>query len=493
MPGTIECKVAGIESGRLAADAVQRPLRPNDRVAIKTNLDFTKRQVPIPFFQVATMSRPKTTSRPNRRQFIGKTSAASLAVAAAAGPLFVPRRLLARSEKTPPSERVRIGAIGVGGRGTLLLQQLPESAELVALCDCNEPRAEQFKARSQGQWPVYQDFRRILDRKDIDAVIVSTGEFQRVLPCIEACQSGKDVYAEKPLTLYIEEGRALVNAVRHYERILQVGTQQRSMEMNRIACAFVRGGGLGKVLEVRAICYSGPRPSPPEPFPKEDIPPGLDWNMWLNQAADRPFNAQWMGWMQWRDFAGGEMTNWGAHGVDQIQWALGMDSTGPVELSPLSEGPNGKVSMRYANDVRVNFVIEPGKGPMGGAVFICEKGKLEINRNKFTSNPPEVAQQLLKQLNIEEEERKWSDDLALWQAKWHMQNWIDCIRSRELPAADVEIGHRSITVCHLVNITRAVGRTLRWDPSAESFLDDQPANQLLTRPRRSGFELPKIG
>jgi predicted dehydrogenase len=214
--------------------------------------------------------------------------------------------------------------------------------------------------------------------------------------------------------------------------------------------------------------------------------------MWLNQAAQRPFNPKWMGWMQWRDFAGGEMTNWGAHGVDQIQWALGMDSTGPVELEPLTAGPDGQVRMKYANGVVVNYVIEPGKGPMGGAVFICEKGKLEINRNKFTSNPPEIAQELLKQLDIVEEERKWSDNLALWQARWHMQNWLDCIKSRELPVADVEIGHRSVSVCHLANITREVGRALRWDPAKESFVDDSEANQLLVRARRKEFELPSI-
>ncbi|MGN6544131.1 MAG: hypothetical protein ACTHK7_03715, partial [Aureliella sp.] len=137
--------------------------------------------------------------------------------------------------------------------------------------------------------------------------------------------------------------------------------------------------------------------------------------------------------------------------------------------------------------------IQPGKGPMGGAIFVCEKGKLEINRNKFTSNPPEIAQQLLKSLDVEDEERKWSDQLALWQAKWHMQNWLDCIRSRKLPVADVEIGHRSITVCHLSNIARAVGRTLRWDPKNESFVDDPAANEFLTRQRREGFELPEIG
>jgi predicted dehydrogenase len=425
----------------------------------------------------------------SRREFLG-AAATALAAGAIGSPLLGSRRALAAPASTDANSRIRVGAIGVGGRASLLLQQLPESAQIVALCDCNLPRAEAFKAKVKADWPVVQDYRKLLDRKDIDAVIVATGEFQRVLPCIHACQAGKDVYAEKPLTLYVREGRALVDAVRRYNRVLQVGSQQRSMAMNRVACELVRDGGLGKVLEVRAINYGGSE-APPAQFPPEEAAPaGLDWNMWLNQAASRPFNPTWMGWMRWRDFAGGEMTNWGAHGVDQIQWALGMDGTGPTEMRPLSEGSNGKVAMRYANGVEVNFIIEPGKGPMGGAVFICEKGKLEINRNKFTSNPPEIAAELNTKVDVAEEERKWSDELALWQARWHMQDWLDCIRSRKLPVADVEVGHRSISVCHLANITRAIGRPLRWDPKTEQFAGDDQANALLDRPRRQGFELP---
>jgi predicted dehydrogenase len=434
------------------------------------------------------MNTPTLRERLTRREFLKETLAVS-----AAAPLIVSPAVLARSRKTSPSDRVRVAAIGVGGRGTLLLQQLPEAAELVALADCNLPRAEAFKAQAGGNCEVFQDYRRVLERNDVDAVIVATGEFQRVLPCIEACQAGKDVYAEKPLTLYVDEGRSLVNAVRRHERILQVGTQQRSMEINRVACQFVRDGGLGTVREVRAICYPGATASPARPFPAEPIPAGLDWNTWLNQAADRPYNSQWMGWMRWRDFAGGEMTNWGAHGVDQIQWALGMDTTGPVKSQALTEGPHGQVQMEYASGVVVNFVIEPGKGPMGGAVFIGEQGKLEINRNKFASNPPEIAQELLRQIDAAAEERKWSDNIALWQAKWHMQNWLDCIRTRERPVSDVEIGHRSISVCHLANITRAVGRTLQWDPKKETFIGDDEANQHLSRPRRAEFELPRPG
>ncbi len=432
--------------------------------------------------------RPKFV-RSSRRQFLGTALSTGAATFAAGGaPLFVPRRVLGGAGKPGANDRINVGAIGVGGRATLLLQELPESAELVALSDCNLPRAEIFKMLHRGKWAIYQDYRKLLDRKDIDAVIVATADFQRVLPCIHACQAGKDIYAEKPLSLYIREGRALVNAVRHYNRVLQVGTQQRSMEMNRAACELVRSGRLGKVLEVRAMNFTGPRPNPARPLPSQPVPKGLDWNVWLGQAAWRDFNEDWMTWMPWRDFSGGQMTNWGAHGVDQIQWALGMDGNGPSEIKPVSPGPDGAVSMRYANGVELKFT--PGHGPMGGAVFTCEKGKIEINRNKCTSNPPAIAEELQKQVNVAEENRKWSDSLSSMQARWHLQNWLDCIRTRRLPNADVEIGHRSISVCHLANIARAVGRPLHWDAAREEFKGDEAANRYLDRPRRHGFELP---
>lgn len=407
---------------------------------------------------------------------------------AVAVPWFLPQSARSAPDRAGPNERIGVGAIGVGNRASLLLEQLPEDGRIVALCDCNLPRAEAFKKRKNGDWPIYQDYRRLLDRGDVDAVIVATLDFQRVLPCIHACQAHKDIYAEKPLTLYIHEGRVLVEAVRKYDRILQVGTQQRSMAMNRIACEFIRTGGLGKILEVRAVNYTGPNPLPKESFPEEPIPEGLNWDIWLNQAAWRPFNRRWMQW-GWIDMMGGEMTNWGAHGVDQVQWALGCDDTGPVEMQPLTPGYNGQVEMRYANGVPLRFVLE--RGPVGGAVFVGEKGKLEINRNKFTSNPPDIAQELLKKVDAEEEERKWSDQTALWQARWHMQNWIDCIRTRQKPVADVEISHRSVSVCHLANIARYEGRRLRWDPVKERFIDDEAANRWVVRVRRKGYELPE--
>jgi len=424
----------------------------------------------------------------SRRQLL-KLGAAG-AAGAMASPYLIPAGALAADGTPGANDRVGIGAIGIGGRATLLLNQLPKNGRLVALCDCNLPRAEGYKAGKKAKWPVYQDHHKLLERKDVDAVIIGTGEFQRVLPSIQACQAGKDVYAEKPLTLYIREGRVLVDAVRRYGRIFQVGSQQRSMAMNRIACELVRSGGLGKVKEVLAPNYPGAEASPANGFPEEPVPAGLNWDVWLNQMAFRPFNSQWMGWGRWREFAGGEVTNWGAHGIDQVQWALGMDGTGPVEMWPVSPGPNGKIEMRYANGVPLRFFLD--HGPYGGGVFVCEKGKLEINRNKFTSNPKDIAVELLKKVDEVEEERKWSDQTALWQAEWHMQNWIDCIRTREKPTADVEIGHRSISVAHLVNITRRLGRRLNWDPAKEQFLGDDEANTFVDRPRRKGYELPAL-
>ncbi|MEN6451847.1 MAG: Gfo/Idh/MocA family oxidoreductase [Thermoguttaceae bacterium] len=413
---------------------------------------------------------------------------AALGAAGLAVPYFIPAGVLAADGRPGANDRIRVGAIGVGGRASLLLDQLPETAEIVGLCDCNLPRAEAYRAKRKANWPIEPSHRKFLERKDIDAVIVGTGEFQRVLPCIHALQAGKDIYAEKPLTLYIGEGRVLVDAVKRHNRVFQVGTQQRSMTMNRIACELIRTGGLGEVKEVRAVNYPGPRDSAIDAFPKNPTPAGLDWDVWLNQAAWREYHPAWQGWMAWRDFSGGEATNWGAHGIDQIQWALGMDGTGPVEMWPLSPGLNGKVEMRYANGVPLRFVLD--KAPMGGAIFICERGKIEINRNKFASNPKDIAKELLKKVDAVEEEKKWSDQTALWQARWHLQNWLDCIRSRKQPVAPVEVGHRSVTVCHLLNITRQLGRRLKWDPAKEQFIGDEEANRYVNRPRRKGYELP---
>ncbi len=426
----------------------------------------------------------------SRRSFL-KQSATAL-TAAAAAPYIIGSEVLGAQGRPGANDRVIIGVIGIGNRARQLAKFVAsdiKDAQIVAISDCYikwmEMTLEMCRTKwadfVKTKWATYQDYRKMLDSEKLDAVIVATPDHGRVLPCIRACQAGLDVYAEKPLTLTIAEGRVLVNAVRKYRRVFQVGSQQRSMEMNRFACDLVRSGGIGKIKFVQGINYPGPKRY--EGLLEEQIPEGDDWDVWQGQTPARPFNrALQFAWMQWRDYSGGEMTNWGAHGCDQIQWALGMSESGPVEIWPVSPGPSGKVSMRYANGVEVRYEID--NGPWGGAIFHGEKCKIEIDRNKFTTDPPDFV----KNAPDAAAAKIWEG--PDWNAQQHIQNWIDCIKTREKPVADVEIGHRSISVCHLANIAREIGRKLRWDPEKEIFPADKEASACLDRPKRKGYELP---
>jgi predicted dehydrogenase len=411
-----------------------------------------------------------------RREFLKRSAAASTAFAA---PTIIPARVLGRDGAPSANEQIILGVIGVGGRCNQLIDQVPAGAKIVAAADCYLKRAKDAAERRKAKWNIYQDYHKMFDKEKLDAVIIATPDHARTLPCMYAVIRGLDVYAEKPLTAYIAEGRTLVNAVRKHNRIFQVGSQQRTMEINRFCCEFIRDGKIGKVTQVSAVNYTGPQRI--KDMKEQPVPPTDDWNTWLGPTEFRPFNHDLQfGWMRWRDFSGGEMTNWGAHGVDQIQWALGKSETGPTELWP--DGPRGVVAMKYADGTPVRF--ERDGAPMGGAVFTGTECKMEINRNKFTTNPKDFVKDAPSPAVAD----KWEGDG--WIAKPHIQNWLDCIKSRKRPNADVEIGHRSISVCHLVNITRELNRKLKWDPSAEKFIDDDEANKLLNRPRRAGFELP---
>jgi predicted dehydrogenase len=417
----------------------------------------------------------------SRRRFLKRSAA--VAAGAVAAPMFIPSSVLARDGKPGANDIINVGVIGTGNRSRMLMDQLPAPGRIVAISDCYIKRMDETMTLKKKQWPCYQDYRKMLEKEHLDAVLVPTTDHGRPLPCIHACQAGLDVYAEKPLATTIEEGKAMLAAARHYKRVFQVGSQQRTMEFNRYACELVRTGGIGKVTSVIAQNYSGP--VMPEGLAEEAIPEGDDWSMWSAGTPLLPFNNKLQfGWMHWRPYSGGEMTNWGAHGVDQIQWALGMDGTGPVELWPMATGLSGNVSMRYANGVTVNF--DSTKAPMGGAIFIGEKGKLSIDRNGFEVDPPELA------VNPPPQEKKHAWVGPGWIATPHIANWLDCIKTRKTPNADVEIGHRSISVCHLVNITRELGRKVQWDPKTETFVNDAQANTYLSRPRRKGFELPTI-
>jgi len=440
----------------------------------------------------------RTQSLTSRRSLLGRGLGTGLAAGVAAGvaPTFVPDRAFGAND------RVVIGGIGVGNQGSALMASFAKRATVAAVCDVYLPRAEQVAA-DLGAPGVVQDYRRLLDRGDIDAVVVATPLHWHALCCIHAAQAGKDIYCEKPLAYSVVEGRRVAEAVRKHGRVLQTGMQQRSGSRERAGCLLVRAGGLGRIRRVIASNYA----SPMEPeFPGRPVPAGLDWERWCGPAELLPFNTVvWdnrsdPSWVSLRPFSGGAMTDWGAHGLDMAQWGLGTDDTGPEEVWVEGEpfqpqvstparpggrqrGPGTpKVFMRYPGDV----VLELEGGPQFGVTFVGDKGRLTLQRGGFKADPANLTADPAAAAAVE-----------LIQSSDHHQNFLDCIKSRQEPAAGVEVGQRSTSLGHLANIARWVsgltgetGRPLRWDAAAERFTNSDDANRFLSRPYREGYTLP---
>ena len=420
-----------------------------------------------------------------RREFLRKSAAA--AAAGISVPYWVPANVLAAPDQPGANDRIMVGFIGLGGRARWLLTNTDFSgSRIVAVADCFLPRCDEAaKVRPEGEkWNKYHDYREMFDKEKLDAVFVETTTHARVLTCIHALEAGLDVYGEKPLTLTVAEGRTLVKAVRKHGRVLQTGTQQRSIPINAYASKFIREGGIGKVHTVIACNFEGPARWTPQPA--QPVPDGLNWDQWCNQTELRPYLKDLhYGWALWWAYDGGGqgwgVTGWGTHAYDQVQCGLGTDHTGPVEIWPEEPGPLGKVTMRYANGTLLKLHGARRGHEDLGAIFVGDQGKIEIKRGRCATNPPD----LLKDGPEDTPEGPIeSDD--------HVQNFFHCVRTREKPNAHEEIGHRSTTLCHLVNICRELGRKLEWDPEAETFPGDDEANQRLSRPRRKGYELPDI-
>ncbi len=409
----------------------------------------------------------------SRRSFM-KKGAGAVAMAA---PLVVPSKVL-----SGPNDTINVGVIGSGRRGQQIMKDLQNAkgGQIVALSDVNEDRIEMLA--NGKNWKLYTDFRKMLESKDVDAVMIATPDHWHALNSVYACMAGKDVYVEKPMTLTIEEGRVMVKAARKYERIVQCGSQQRSMKACRVGVELVRNGRVGAITDVHGYRYASPWD---QPFPEEEPPASLNWDMWLGPAPKRPFHDDIYtpranpGWISIMPFSGGEVTGWGAHGLDIIQWGLGMDKSGPVEiwLGQNHRELDAPVHMKYANGVTLHM---DSKGPEGGGVFVGEKGSILVDRGRYKVTPESLGSVGPDAGN------------SLYVSNSHMQNWLDCIKSRELPIADVETAHRSTSVCHLMNIARWTRRKLQWDPAKEQFKNDADANTYVDRPRRSPWELPKI-
>lgn len=416
----------------------------------------------------------------NRRQFL-KTSA----FAAVGAPMIIPASALGRDGHVAPSERVGMGFIGMGNMGPGGMRALLTDPRVqgLAVCDVYASRREKslkllndHYASQRGKpgykaGTAYNDFRELLVRDDIDAVQVATPEHWHAVISIQAAREGKDIYCQKPLTLTIGEGRALVDAVRANGRICQAGTQRRSSASSRRACELVRSGRIGEVKSVD-VYVSGGYPSNAI-LPGQEVPEGMDWNMFVGPAPFRPFNWKYVnnrGWIFYRDFGGGQgQTNWGSHIFDVAQWGLGMDDSGPVEIMP----PQGKqpLTYKYANGVTMRRIEGSPR-----AIFRGTKGSIDESRCR--SNPSHLARSPLG-----------PNDVHLYRSTDHYRNFIDCVYSRRRPVADVEVSYRSVSVCHLGNIARWLNRPLNWDPVKEDFVDDAEASALVDRPKRAPWRL----
>jgi predicted dehydrogenase len=423
----------------------------------------------------------------HRRGFLRRTAVA--ATVASVLPTLVPRQVLGAARGQPgPNDRLQVGFIGLGGRARWILKNeaLP-GAELVAVADCFLPRCDEAAAQVEGgaKWRKYQAYRVMLEKEKLDAVFVETTTHARVLACIHVMQAGCDVYAEKPQSLTVPEGRVLVNAVRKYGRVLQTGSQQRSMPINRHASKLVREGAIGRVHTVITCNFAGGKAWKAKDTP-DPMPAGLDWDAWCNQTELRPYyQSLQFRWSDYVDYDGGGqswgVTGWGTHSLDQVQCGLGTDDTGPVEIWPEDTGPQCKITMRYANGVLLKMHGANRGMEDLGAIFVGDKGRIEILRGDYTADPKELrddAPPVTPQGNKE--------------SIPHIENFFQCVRTRQKPWADAETGHRATTLCHLMNLCRQVQRKLKWDPKTEQFVGDEEANRLLFRPRRKGYELPTM-
>ncbi|MHB8653221.1 MAG: Gfo/Idh/MocA family protein [Terriglobia bacterium] len=437
---------------------------------------------------------------PTRRSFLGSMTAAAL----------MPRA-------TGANDRIQVGFIGYGLIGSQHVRDFKNQndVDLAALCDVYQPRLEQGLAACGPRAKGYKDFRRLLDDKDIQAVVISTPDHWHALLTIMACAAGKDVYVEKPMTLFVREGRWMVNAARRHNRIVQVGSQQRSGVHYHNALKRLRDGQIGKIHSVRMGFFRNVMPGFGSP-PDSDPPAGMDYDLWLGPAPLRRYNKnrsiyhfRWF----W-DYSGGQITNLGAHEIDVVQWAMGVNGPGGVgssggrmALEDNGETPDTQDALfEYPGFTMVwsHREASRGRGAGAGLEFFGTKGSMTLSRAGYEifadmKIPPEnqipefsghpvggpVRHPDVKPVPWTEAMNEHASNSLL---ESHARNFLDCIKSRARPAADVEDGHRTATACHLANISLRLGRKIRWNAEEEEIMGDPEASAQLVRPYRKPWD-----
>lgn len=416
----------------------------------------------------------------NRRDFIGKTALGAAAIT------ILPRHVLGGNGFLAPSDRINLGYIGVGKQVPVLLHGLmgvPETM-VIAAADVNSQKLSHFigeanklNAKKSGhEVQGYGDYRELLGRKDIDAVVIASPDHWHAMHVVDAAKAGKDIYCEKPLALTIDEGRAMVDAVRKYKRVLQTGSMQRSQHYFRQAADLIRNGYIGDIKEVNVSIGEPVRECD---LPSLPTPAHIDWDSWIGPSLYRGFSPvlspelnskEWALWRLYHGFGGGYITDWGAHMFDIVQWALDMDSSGPVSFTP-PDMPNAKEGLyfTYKNGVKVNH---KSWGSFNAIQFLGTEGKIEVAREFLRSDKAN-----LPEMKIAEKDRK------VYYSENHYKDFTDAIKKRSKPICDVEVGHRTATVCNAVNIAYQLQKPIKWDPRKEQF-DNPFANNLKGRPYR---------
>jgi predicted dehydrogenase len=456
-----------------------------------------------------------------RRAFTKAAAIVGISTAAGVSSAQTTTRPAAISSK--PVGRLRIGFIGVGNRGdqnlTGFLAQ--PDAEVVTICDLHQPYLD-FASKKIGTNPEQcRDYRRLLDRKDIDAVVISTPDHWHALQTIHACQAGKDVFAEKPLSLSVAEGRAMVNAAKHYKRVTQVGLIRRSQKTCQQMVEFIRSGGIGKVTVARAFHIQNESPfgigRPADAAPPKDF----DWDAWVGPAAMRPYNPnRTLYRFRWfYDYSGGQMTNTGAHYLDLIQWVLGQD--GPRSVCAMGgkfgdfddrEVPDTLEAMyTYDGGTLVTFSQYNASGAEAAAKpceveFRGTKGTIYFRGDSYEVVPEKPAAREYPILSPLDRAGPagWRDGKPVIEPQLvrgtqgnataaHVRNFLDCVRSRETCVCDIETGHRSTTATIIADIAHRTRALLEWDAKAERFTNNEEANKLLSYAYREPYELPNIG
>lgn len=419
----------------------------------------------------------------DRRNFVKKTAATAAAVT------VIPRHVMSGKGFIAPNDRINLGYIGTGKQSYSLLESIGQCKETIVLAasDVYGLKLERFieeaeknnSKKLQANVDGYKYYRELLKRKDIDAVVIASPDHWHAQMVVDAAKAGKDIYCEKPLALTIAEGRAMVNAVRKYERVLQTGNMQRSWRDFRHACELVFNGYIGEIKEINV---SVGEPVKQCDLPTEEVPETLEWNEWVGPSLYRgyhhilaplPDDDRWAWWRGYRDFGGGYITDWGAHMFDIAQWALGMDESGPVEFNPPNVPADTGLSMKYKNGAVVNH---KQWGKPNAVQFIGSDGTIEVSRSFLKTTPKHLAKMELT-----------DKDKRLYFSDNHYQNWINAIKNRTKPVSDVETGHRTASVCNAINIAYELQRSLKWDPVSERF-DDDYANMMASRPYRGKWD-----